>query len=242
MSDLADRALLAVLAHPDDESFGPGGTLALYASRGVQVHLLCATRGEVGTVAPELMAGHATIGDLRQTELECAASHLGLAGVHFLGYRELGDARLPRQPPSPGSRRCPDRTGRGGGRRVDPAPPPAGGHHLRPDRRVSAPRSHRLPQRHRPRLRGGRRPGAVPRQPAGPPTGQTLLPHLPATLAAARRSTAAPVRAGPAPLGSQQGHRPGGYRPKRVPGARPHRYPLCGRSQGTRPPPAMPVS
>ena len=90
MSDSADRALLAVLAHPDDESFGPGGTLALYASRGVQVHLLCATRGEVGTVAPDLMAGHATIGDLRQAELECAAVYLGLAGVHFLGYRDSG--------------------------------------------------------------------------------------------------------------------------------------------------------
>jgi LmbE family N-acetylglucosaminyl deacetylase len=82
--------LMAVLAHPDDESFGPGGTLALYASRGVQVHLLCATRGEVGTVAPNFMVGHASIGDLRQTELECAAQHLGLAGVHFLGYRDSG--------------------------------------------------------------------------------------------------------------------------------------------------------
>jgi LmbE family N-acetylglucosaminyl deacetylase len=83
-------ALLAVLAHPDDESFGPGGTLALYASRGVQVHLLCATRGEVGTVEPELMGGHASIGELRQSELECAAGYLGLAGVHFLGYRDSG--------------------------------------------------------------------------------------------------------------------------------------------------------
>jgi len=46
MNDRDPHALLAVLAHPDDESFGPGGTLALYASRGVQVHLLCATRGE----------------------------------------------------------------------------------------------------------------------------------------------------------------------------------------------------
>src|SRR3990170_3824816 len=101
MSDSADRALLAVLAHPDDESFGPGGTLALYASRGVQVHLLCATRGEVGTVAPDLMAGHATIGDLRQAELECAAGHLGLAGVHLLGYRDSGGRRSPAHPPPP---------------------------------------------------------------------------------------------------------------------------------------------
>jgi LmbE family N-acetylglucosaminyl deacetylase len=86
------RTLLAVLAHPDDESFGTGGTLALYASRGVDVHLLCATRGEVGTVAPELLAGHASVGDLRQDELQCAAGHLGLAGVHFLGYRDSGMA------------------------------------------------------------------------------------------------------------------------------------------------------
>ena len=37
--------LLAVLAHPDDETFGMGGTLALYAKRGAKVHLVCATRG-----------------------------------------------------------------------------------------------------------------------------------------------------------------------------------------------------
>jgi LmbE family N-acetylglucosaminyl deacetylase len=84
------RVLLAVLAHPDDETFGTGGTLALYAARGVEVHLLCATRGEVGTVEPEKMAGFSTIGDLRQHELECAAETLGLAGVHFLGYRDSG--------------------------------------------------------------------------------------------------------------------------------------------------------
>lgn len=84
------RTLLAVLAHPDDETFGTGGTLALYASRGVEVHLVCATRGEVGTVDPELLKSHASIGELRQHELECAAEHLGLAGVHFLEYRDSG--------------------------------------------------------------------------------------------------------------------------------------------------------
>jgi LmbE family N-acetylglucosaminyl deacetylase len=41
------RVLLAVFAHPDDESFGPGGTLGRYAAEGVQVHYLCATRGDV---------------------------------------------------------------------------------------------------------------------------------------------------------------------------------------------------
>jgi LmbE family N-acetylglucosaminyl deacetylase len=42
------RKLLAVFAHPDDEAFGPGGTLARYAYQGVEIHLLCATRGEGG--------------------------------------------------------------------------------------------------------------------------------------------------------------------------------------------------
>lgn len=82
--------LLAVLAHPDDESFGPGGTLALYAHRGVEVHLACATRGEVGMVSDELLRGFRDVADLREHELRCAAGHLRLAGVHFLGYRDSG--------------------------------------------------------------------------------------------------------------------------------------------------------
>ena len=45
------KTILAVLAHPDDESFGLGGTLALYANKGYATYLICATRGEVGTGA-----------------------------------------------------------------------------------------------------------------------------------------------------------------------------------------------
>ena len=82
--------LLAVLAHPDDESFGMGGTLALYAERGVDVHLICATRGEVGEVGPEYLKEYTTIADLRESELRCAAGHLGLTEVHFLDYRDSG--------------------------------------------------------------------------------------------------------------------------------------------------------
>jgi LmbE family N-acetylglucosaminyl deacetylase len=85
-----ERRLLAVLAHPDDESFGLGGTLALYAQRGVAVHLLCATRGEVGDAPPELLHDCDDIGRLREQELRCAASHLALSDIHFLGYRDSG--------------------------------------------------------------------------------------------------------------------------------------------------------
>ena len=87
---MSKLTLLAVLAHPDDESFGMGGTLALYASRGVDVHLVCATRGEVGEVPPELLKGFESIAKLRESELRCAAGILGLADVHFLGFRDSG--------------------------------------------------------------------------------------------------------------------------------------------------------
>jgi len=87
---LSDRTLLAVLAHPDDESFGCGGTLALYARRGCRVYLVCATRGEAGTVASEHLHNYASIAELREAELRCAAQLLGLSGVFFLGYRDSG--------------------------------------------------------------------------------------------------------------------------------------------------------
>lgn len=84
------HTLLAVLAHPDDETFGMGGTLALHARRGDNVYLVCATRGEVGTVDPEHMRNFKSIAELREAELRCASEHLGLKEVFFLGYRDSG--------------------------------------------------------------------------------------------------------------------------------------------------------
>lgn len=85
-----ERRLLAVLAHPDDESFGMGGTLALYAQRGVAAYLVCATRGEVGSMDADCLDGFNDISERREFELRCAAQELGLADVHFLGYRDSG--------------------------------------------------------------------------------------------------------------------------------------------------------
>lgn len=84
------RILLAVLAHPDDETFGTGGTLALYARSGAQVHLVCATHGEVGEMDPKYMRGYNSIAERREAELRCAAEKLGLTGVYFLNYRDSG--------------------------------------------------------------------------------------------------------------------------------------------------------
>jgi len=84
------KTLLAVLAHPDDESFGLGGTLALYASKGYDVYYVCATRGEAGDVDPKYMDGFKDIAEMRTAELIKAAKALGLKEVFFLGYRDSG--------------------------------------------------------------------------------------------------------------------------------------------------------
>lgn len=82
--------------HPDDESFGPGGTIARYAREGVDVHYVCATRGEVGTVDAELLKPYEhmpedqRLGALRGQELRNAANILKLTGLHYLGYRDSG--------------------------------------------------------------------------------------------------------------------------------------------------------
>jgi len=78
------------MAHPSDEAFTMGGTLALYSERGVRVHVLCGTRGEVGHMDADLLKGFGSIGRRREFELQCAASILGVVGVHFLGYRDSG--------------------------------------------------------------------------------------------------------------------------------------------------------
>lgn len=86
------RALLAVFAHPDDEAFGCGGTLARYAADGVRVVLVCATRGEVGEISDPALATPENLGSVREVELRNAAQALGLHGVRFLGYRDSGMA------------------------------------------------------------------------------------------------------------------------------------------------------
>jgi LmbE family N-acetylglucosaminyl deacetylase len=89
------KSLLAVFAHPDDESFGPGGTLAKYAAEGIDVWLVCATDGDAGTVDAAMLANVASTSQLRAAELCCAAQTLGLRGVDWLGYRDSGMAGSP---------------------------------------------------------------------------------------------------------------------------------------------------
>ena len=83
----ATLKLMAILAHPDDESLGTGGALAKYASEGVGTYVVTATRGERGryhdgTENPGLGA----MGRIREKELLAAADVLGVEEVSFLDY------------------------------------------------------------------------------------------------------------------------------------------------------------
>ncbi len=82
----AERAVLAALAHPDDETFGCGGTLARYTRAGVPVTLACMTRGEMGrNMGKPSFATRETLAVLRVAELTQACAELGIADLRLLG-------------------------------------------------------------------------------------------------------------------------------------------------------------
>lgn len=88
--DSSPPTILATFAHPDDETFGSGGTFARYAAAGSRVVLVCTTRGEVGEISDPALATPETLGEVREGELRCAAAALGISEVIFLGYRDSG--------------------------------------------------------------------------------------------------------------------------------------------------------
>jgi LmbE family N-acetylglucosaminyl deacetylase len=84
------RHVLAVFAHPDDEVLCAAGTLALCAARGAGVHLLCATRGELGPIARPELATHETLAAVRERELRASCHALGIAEPTFLDLPDAG--------------------------------------------------------------------------------------------------------------------------------------------------------
>jgi LmbE family N-acetylglucosaminyl deacetylase len=84
------RGLLAIFAHPDDESYGAGGVMALAAQAGNPVWVLCATNGDQGGRPGEVDVDHSLDPEIRRNELACACNELGVAEPIFLGYRDSG--------------------------------------------------------------------------------------------------------------------------------------------------------
>ena len=83
---LSAASLLAVFAHPDDESFRCGGTLAFLAQRGARVHVLTATRGERGSCGDPPLCTPEELPAVRERELRCACAALGIQPPHMLDY------------------------------------------------------------------------------------------------------------------------------------------------------------
>jgi LmbE family N-acetylglucosaminyl deacetylase len=81
--------LLAIFAHPDDESFGVSGTFARYAAAGVGTALVCATRGEAGQ-SNGLADSAIALGALRTRELVCAAQAIGVDDLEILNWPDGG--------------------------------------------------------------------------------------------------------------------------------------------------------
>src|SRR5581483_4747703 len=88
--------ILFVLAHPDDETFGSGGTIAKY-SKDHTVKLVCATRGEAGELGTPPVATREKLGSVREKELRAAAKVLGIKEIFFLNYIDRTVKKVPRK-------------------------------------------------------------------------------------------------------------------------------------------------
>lgn len=84
--------VLAIFAHPDDESLACGGTLARLADAGARIVLMCASRGEAGSISDPALVPDGDLGRTRERELREAAAILGVAEVIVMNHPD-GDLR-----------------------------------------------------------------------------------------------------------------------------------------------------
>jgi N-acetyl-1-D-myo-inositol-2-amino-2-deoxy-alpha-D-glucopyranoside deacetylase len=88
-------ALLAVHAHPDDETITMGGTLARYSAAGVRTIVVTCTTGDLGEVGDTALASHIDVAAVRASELRAATRTLGVSRQVQLGYSDSGMAGTP---------------------------------------------------------------------------------------------------------------------------------------------------
>lgn len=85
-TSIPEGRILGVFAHPDDETFCAGGTLAKYAAAGAHTAVMSATRGEGGQIRDAAIATRATLGQVRERELVRACAALGVQDCRFLDH------------------------------------------------------------------------------------------------------------------------------------------------------------
>lgn len=79
------NAVVGVFAHPDDEAFGPSGTLAQFARDGRDVYVICVTKGDAGQ---NLSDKTNELSDIREEELEASIKILGIKKAYFLDFKD----------------------------------------------------------------------------------------------------------------------------------------------------------
>lgn len=88
--DKPKSTVLSIFAHPDDEAFGSGGTLAELVRKGHKMTTVCATNGDVGEISDPALATPENLWQVRQEEMRRAMTVTGIKDVRFLGYRDSG--------------------------------------------------------------------------------------------------------------------------------------------------------
>lgn len=78
------KTIVCIFAHPDDESFGPGGTIIKLAKENT-VYIICVTDGDAGQCD---LVEKEVLGEVRKKELLASAKILGIKKVFFLGYHD----------------------------------------------------------------------------------------------------------------------------------------------------------
>lgn len=111
MSSASSQAILILSPHPDDETFGCGGTVKLLSNSGARLDVLYMTRGELGLETPETATSEAQeqLKEVRETEARAACRLLGVRQVDFLDGR---DSQLAEQPELAGQIQARLRSGR----------------------------------------------------------------------------------------------------------------------------------
>ena len=94
-NNLTGISVLGAFAHPDDEGFGCGGTLAMLVARGARVTVAVGTNGDVGEISDPALATPETLHLVRQEEMRQAMKITGVQEVRFMGYRDSGMAGTP---------------------------------------------------------------------------------------------------------------------------------------------------
>ena len=78
------KIIFAIFAHPDDEAFGPAGTLLSETRDGTELHLVLLTSGDAGMNPDD----HTDLGAVRLEEWRAAGTLMGATGMHYLGYKD----------------------------------------------------------------------------------------------------------------------------------------------------------